>query len=167
MAFRGVALSIGELVAQAQAAPEPDWRVLYGHIGLRNDAADAAAHCAQLLKVGESLNACWRFGILQTVDYYNSCVRRGGVELGAQVFDREPQRTGAVEVDAAFAALAEHLAARDGWRPPSWASDPTRSSPHRWYVAQSPAFYAEASQQTPPAFRSRGVFISTNDLDRA
>lgn len=166
MAYKGTVLSVGQLVARSQAAPDPDWKALYGHIGLRNDAADAASHCARLLSEGASLNTCWRFGILQTVDYYDSCVRRSGVDLGAQVFAREPQHTGAVQVDAAFAALAAHLAERDGWTPPTWASDPDRRT-EPWYVAQSPAFYAEADRESPPAFRSRGVYISANDLNRA
>jgi hypothetical protein len=166
MAFKGTVLSVGELVARAQAAPEPDWKALYGHIGLRNDAADAAERCARLIGEGESLNACWRFGILQTVDYYDSCARRGGVELGAQVFEREPRRTGAVEIDAAFAALAEHLAVRDEWTTPRWASDPTRRT-RPWHAAQSSAFYAEADLESPPAFRSRGVYIGANALNRA
>jgi hypothetical protein len=166
VAFKGSVLSVGELVARAQAAPEPDWKALYGHVGLRNDAADAALECARLLREGESANTGWRFGILQSVDYYDSCVRRGGVELGARVFDREPAPTGSTRLDAAFAALAEHLAVRDGWPVPRWALSAARST-DRWYVAQSPAFYAEADQQSPPAFRSRGVYISANALDRA
>lgn len=166
MAFKGSVLTVGELIARAQAAPEPDWRTLYGHIGLRNDAADAARDCARLLREDESLSTCWRFGILQSVDYYDSCVRRGGVELGARVFDREPDPTGSPQLDAAFAALAEHLATRDGWCVPVWALNAQRSTA-RWYVAQSPAFYAEADEQSPPAFRSRGVYISANALDRA
>ena len=166
MAFKGVVLSVGELVARAQAASEPDWGALYGHVGLRNDAADAAQDCARLLSAGESLNTCWRFGILQSVDYYDSCVRRGGVALGAQVFRREPVPTGSTQLDAAFAALAEHLAVRDSWPVPPWAARTARRT-DRWYVAQSPAFYAEADQQSPPAFRSRGIYISANALDRA
>jgi hypothetical protein len=83
-------LSVGELVDRALVAPEPDWRALYGHIGLRSDAADASAACAMLLEAGGSCNDCWRHGILKTVDYYDSCVRRGVVTLGRRVFDREP-----------------------------------------------------------------------------
>ncbi|WP_036923645.1 hypothetical protein [Propionicicella superfundia] len=165
--FKGTVVAIGDLVAHAQAAPEPDWAALYGSHRLRNDAAGAAAHCAWLVAEGDSLASCWRFGILQTVDYYDSAMRRGGVELAGQVFAREPAPTGAVEVDAAFAALAEHLAVRDGWEPPVWSQDPARRTDRRWYVAQLPGFRAEADKQTPPAFGSRGVFISANDLSRA
>lgn len=166
MGFQGVELSVSELLAQSNDPGEPDWSSLYGNVGLRNDAADAAAHCAQLLVAGESLNACWRFGILQAVDYYESSLRRGGVDLGSQVFDRPPPRTRSREIDAAFAALAEHLAARDGWTVPAWATDPDRVTP-RWYAAQSAAFHDEANRESPPAFRSRGVYISANALNRA
>lgn len=165
MAFKGTRLPVGELIARAKAAPEPDWTTVYG-TSLRHDAADEATEAARLIARGESLNSGWRFGILQTLDDYNSAIRRGGLDLGARVFEREPQRTGADELDAAFAALADHLAARDGWTAPVWASDPSRCT-ERWYPSQSSAFYAEADRQSPPAFRRRGVFIGANALNRA
>lgn len=165
MAFKGTKLSVGELIARATAEPDPDWAAVYG-TGLPHDAADEATEVTRLIAMGESLNSGWRFGILQTLDDYNSAVRRGGTALGARVFEREPQRTGADELDAAFAALADHLASRDGWAAPAWASDPGRRTEH-WYPSQSPAFYAEASRQSPPAFRHRGVYISANALNRA
>jgi hypothetical protein len=167
MAFKGTKLSVGELIARAKAAPDPDWGAVYGH-SLRHVAADEAASAAELVEQGSPLNDCWRFGILQTVDDYDSAVRRGGIELGAQVFEKEPQRTGSEEIDAAFAALAEHLARRDGWVIPAWALDPTRRTEH-WYPVQLPIPYlhAEADRESPSAFRTRGIFISANSLNRA
>ncbi|UNX54742.1 hypothetical protein MF406_00050 [Georgenia sp. TF02-10] len=38
----------------------------------------------------------------------------------AQAFTERPPRTGAVQLDAAFAAVADHLAERDGWQAPAW-----------------------------------------------
>lgn len=166
MSFKGTLLPIGELIALAQAEPEPDWRALYGHIGLESTAADAARFCAELIAEGRTLSECWRFGILQTVDYYDSAVRRGGVELGAQVFAAEPERTGAQAVDAAFAALADHLGERDGWKPAPWAADPSRRT-HRWFAAQPVLFHDEALRDSPRAFRDRGIFITSRGLNRA
>jgi hypothetical protein len=71
-----------------------------------------------------------------------------------------------VEIDAAFAALAEHLALRDGWSAPDWAGDQARCT-ERWFVSESPAFYAEADRESPSAFGSLGVYISANALNRA
>jgi hypothetical protein len=115
------------------------------------------------------LNDGWRFGVLQTIDFYNSAVKRDGVEGGARVFAHEPPPTGSIEVDAAFAALAAHLADRDGWKPPAWALSTARTTPQPWYVTQlrSQYFVDQANRETPPEFRRRGVFIGANDLARA
>ena len=164
--FGGVVLPVGELVARSQAQPEPDWAEVYG-TELGNDAADAAAECHRLIGLGEPLLACWRYGVLQAVDYYDSARRRGGLGLAAQVFGREPAPTGAAEVDAAFAALAEHLAVRDGWTTPKWAMSLGRTASAPWYVVDVPAYRAIIEQEAPPAFRQRGVFISAHGLDRA
>ena len=64
------------------------------------------------------------------------------------------------------AALAAHLAQRDGWTPQPWVSSPARSTPG-WYVADIPAREQWIKAQTPPAFAARGVWIAENSLDRA
>ncbi len=84
-----------------------------------------------------------------------------------RVFARVPAQTGSDAVDAAFAALAQYLAARDGWDPPAWSTDRARVASERWYVAQLPAFRPEADRESPPEFRARNVFIGANDLNRA
>ncbi len=70
----GKFLSVGELWSHAQAEPEPDWHGLYGHVGLRGTAAATAVECARLRAAGEPLGELWRFGILQTLDFYQ-CAR--------------------------------------------------------------------------------------------
>lgn len=42
------------------------------------------------------------------------------------VFAREPEPTGWHEINAAFAALADHLSGRDGWTAPEWVRDSAR-----------------------------------------
>lgn len=131
MVFQGDVLPIGAMLEHARTAPayEPATDV-----GVRHTAAENARYCQDLLAKGDSLDACWRFGILQTLDDYSSPLRRGGVTLAATVFSEEPPRTGAAQVDAAFAALADYLAERDGWDAPSWVQDPTRRTT-AWYPA--------------------------------
>src|SRR5699024_8157834 len=105
MLFQGEVLSVAELLDAARTTPETA-----PSVGVRHTTAQNAAACRILLASVGSLDERWRFGILQTLDDYNSTLRRGGPDLVAGVFTDEPLRTGAVEVDAAFAALAEYLA---------------------------------------------------------
>ena len=165
--FTGVVKSVGELVAAAQSEPEPDWRALYGHVGVVHDAADFARWCRQMLEQGEGVKDCWRFGILQTIDAYQGCLRRGGRELAAKVFTREPPPTTSTKIDAAFAALAAHLADEDRWSAPAWVDDSRRVTGEPWFVAEVPAFVASALEESPPHFRRRGIFIGARDLLRA
>jgi hypothetical protein len=160
--FEGRVLSVDQMLAAAAGAadggPPPS--------AAFHDVADEAEVCADLAADGEDPRELWRFGVMQTIDDYNRARRAGGVARGAAVFDREPPRTGAPGLDAAFAALAEHLADRDGWQAPSWAHDPSRTSPVPWIVA-GPAFEAWARAETPQAFARRGVWITAGALARA
>lgn len=163
MAFRGEVLSVAALLDAALTAPEPTPSQT---TGLRHTSAQNAAACRALLADGESLDACWRFGILQTLDDYTSAQRRGGTDLAARVFADEPARTGSDEVDAAFAALADYLAERDGWQVPLWVLDPFRSTAG-WYPAVPSIFHADADRESPLAFRRRGILITSRSLARA
>jgi hypothetical protein len=103
---------------------------------------------------------------LQTLDDYMSTFRRGGPPPAAGVFADEPEPTGSVELDAAFAALAEYLADRDGWTAPAWVSDPARPA-YGWYPDVPPSLKAEAERDSPPAFKTRGILITSLSLNRA
>lgn len=163
MVFQGEVLSIGALLDAARATPQT---APIPSVGVRNTAAQNATACRTLINDGEALDVCWRFGILQTLDDYTSALRRGGRNLAAGVFADEPPRTGSVEVDAAFAALAEHLAGRDGWPTPAWAQDPSRAT-DGWYPAVPAIFHADADRESPEAFRRRGILITSRSLARA
>jgi len=146
MVFQGEVLSIGALLERAQTA--------LSHapglgVGVRHTAASNAVRSAELLASGVSPEAGWRFGVLQTLDDYTSTLRRGGAKL-----------------DAAFAALADHLAERDGWTAPIWAADSARRT-EAWYPAVPAIFRREAEQDSPRAFRQRGIFITERSLSRA
>lgn len=163
MVFQGEVLSVTALLDAARgapvAAPTPS-------VGVRHTAAQNAADCHRLLRDGDTLDACWRFGILQTLDDYTSALRRGGPSLAADVFTDEPPRAGAAEIDAAFAALAEYLANRDGWEPPLWVLDPSRRTT-AWYPAVPTIFRKDADRESPDAFRRRGILITSRSLARA
>ena len=163
MGYKGTVLTISELLDRARTATEPKPRV---DVGLGAAAGWSAERCGWLGSGGEGWGEWWRFGILQTIDDYTSTWRRGGVELAARVFPAEPPRTGSPEIDAAFAALAEHLADRDGWNPPAWALDPTRKV-DRWYATVPRVFHRDAERESPRAFRTRGIYITEHALGRA
>jgi hypothetical protein len=156
-------MSVAELIRHALAAPpyEPP-----ADVGVLHTAAGNAAGCAIMLAAGDTPETCWRFGILQTLDHYMSTFRRGGPALASGVFADEPEPTGSVELDAAFAALAEYLADRDGWTAPAWVSDPGRRA-EDWYPDVPPSLRAEAERDSPPAFKTRGILITGLSLSRA
>lgn len=163
MVFRGTVLSVGELMRRSDGAPAPTTP----NVGVRHTAAQNAARVAELMHTGEPSSAAWRFGILQTLDDYRSTLHRGGPTLAAGVFTDPPSPTGSREVDAAFAALAEHLAKQDGWTIPNWTADADRTVHGRWFATTPEVFRDEALADSPPAFRKRGIFITTRALSRA
>lgn len=163
MVFQGEVQSVAALLDAALTAPET---VPGAGVGVRQTAADNARACRKLLAEGQGLDVCWRFGILQTLDDYTSVLRRGGLTMAVGVFTDEPEPTGAAQVDAAFAALADHLAERDDWQPPAWALDSTRRT-DTWYPAVPDIFRADADRESPRAFRQRGILITARSLARA
>lgn len=163
MVFQGEVLSVTALLDAARDAPTTAPST---DVGVRHTAAQNAAACRRLLRDGDTLDACWRFGILQTLDDYTSVLRRGGPSLAAEVFTDEPPRAGAAEIDAAYAALAEYLADRDGWELPLWALDPSRRAA-AWYPAVPAIFREDADRESPDAFRRRGILITSRSLARA
>jgi hypothetical protein len=77
----------------------------------------------------------------------------------------EPPSTGDERWDVLLAALAEHLAARDGRGAPAWSE--TRRLRRFWFPFNTPAARVDAVVHAPAAFRRRGVFISAHELDVA
>lgn len=164
VAFKGEVLSVMEMIRLADEAPADS----ASSAGVLHTAAGNARDAAELVADGELPTAGWRFGVLQTLDDYTSTCRRGGTELGAAVFTDPPAPTASIELDAAFAALAEYLAERDGWTPPAWTSDTWRSvAPAEWW-ASTPSIYRDiALVESPRPFRDRGIWITLSGLARA
>lgn len=77
----------------------------------------------------------------------------------------EPAATGDERWDVFLAALAEHLAARDGRSAPQWAA--SRSLRRFWFPFNTRAARADAIVHAPSAFRRRGVFVAAQELEVA
>jgi len=129
--------------------------------------AGAAADARALVASGSSdSEALWRFGILQLLDDYDSTLRLHGIEAAARVFEAEPPLTEHSGLDAAYAALACWLAARDEWTAPDWAQEPSRIARPWWFVSESSYGRAWAMVESPGEFRIRGIFITKSALAR-
>lgn len=74
-----------------------------------------------------------------------------------------PQSVGDERWDAFLAALAEHLAARDGRAAPDWVG--FRPLKRFWFPFDTAAARADAIVHAPAAFRSRGIYLSPHELD--
>ncbi|MFI5955709.1 hypothetical protein [Cryptosporangium sp. NPDC051539] len=129
-------------------------------------AAGAALLARQMLSEDDPLLSVWRYCLIQLLDDYNGEASRVGSLQASHRFDPEPAPTGSAEVDAGLAALAEHLARRDGWPTPQWARKPGRYTNKWWFVTPLRGMHATALQQSPPSFRTRGVFITADALSR-
>jgi hypothetical protein len=77
----------------------------------------------------------------------------------------EPAGTGDERWDVFLAALAEHLAARDGRGAPAWAE--SRSLRRFWFPFNTRAARVDALVHAPAAFRRRGVYVAPQELEVA
>jgi hypothetical protein len=130
-------------------------------------ADQAASSAAAMLADGERLSRLWRYVFAQVLDDYTSVLRHAGVTAAARMWSEAPRPTGDTRVDAAFAAMAEYLARREGWVVPSWARLPEREAWPWWFVTDLRGLYPQALVESPSSFRRRGVFITSGALDRA
>jgi hypothetical protein len=84
----------------------------------------------------------------------------------SRLLEEEPVETGDERYDAFLAALAEHLACRQGEPPPRWCLAPDRFLDRFWFVSPTKGFRATALAQAPVAFKRRGVLIPERSLAR-
>ncbi|MGD0603618.1 MAG: hypothetical protein ABSA53_08470 [Streptosporangiaceae bacterium] len=120
-----------------------------------------------MLQQGERLSRLRRYVFVQMLDDYTSVLRHTGVLAAARMWASSPRSAGDIRVDAAFAAMAEYLARRDGWAVPSWARLPEREAWPWWFVTGLRGLHPRALVESPSSFRRRGVFITSGALDRA
>ena len=69
--------------------------------------------------------------------------------------------------DAYLAATAEALAGKYGLDTPDWAYNPNRQLHYPWFALNYASLRAVLLWESPPAFRSRNLFVSENALSRA
>ncbi len=74
----------------------------------------------------------------------------------------EPPGTGDERWDVFLAALAEHLAARDGRGARSWVE--SRSLQRWWFPFNTRAARVDALVHAPASFRRRGVYVAAQEL---
>ena len=77
----------------------------------------------------------------------------------------EPRSTGDGHWDVFLAALAEHVAARDGRGAPEWTDQ--RILETFWFPFNSRGARADALVHSPPSFRRRGIFVAPQELEVA
>lgn len=127
---------------------------------------DAATTATDLLIEGAELRTVWKHAVVQLLDDYTSVLRRDGIAQAAAMWSPSPHPTGDRRVDAALAALGEHLARRDGWPAPPWTRDSGREAEPWWFVTPLRGMHPKALVESPLAFRKRGVFITSGALER-
>jgi hypothetical protein len=87
------------------------------------------------------------------------------VEHHAGLLDEEPDPTGDEHWDVFLAALSEHLSAKDGLGAPAWSW--SRCLRQFWFPFNTRAARVDAIVHSPAAFRSRGIFVSAQELEVA
>lgn len=128
------------------------------------DCAAWMERMRRFVELGDSHAELFRCGVLQVMKWYDNDVYEYGLQAGPAMFARTPATTGDSGLDAAFAALAEWLAARDGWSIPAWATDV--AAPEPWYVSDHPGSQAHARETCPPIWREHNVWIGDRALLR-
>jgi hypothetical protein len=128
---------------------------------------DAAAVAAGMVAADSRLQDIWRHTVVQLLDDYTSVLRHQGLVAAQAMWIDRPRTSGDRRVDAALAALGEHLARRDGWPAPLWVRDPALEAVPWWFVTALKGVHPRALVESPLSFRKRGVFITSGALQRA
>lgn len=119
--------------------------------------ADTLADVARRAVAGTS----WRVGVRDFLDGFSAA----SGDSRQVLLDAEPEPFDEAG-DVYLAALAEHLAYHHDLVRPDWCVDPSRFLPRMWFASDAPGMRATAIQQSPAAFRRRGLFIGATTLVR-
>jgi hypothetical protein len=109
------------------------------------------------LLAGSEDSRRWRLVAEFLEDY-----RWESVDTRGTLLAQEPASTGDERWDVFLAALAEHLAAKDGHAAPAWAE--SRRLRRFWFPFNSRAARVDAVVNAPAAFRRRGVYVAAQEL---
>lgn len=116
--------------------------------------AELSSYLERELAVGRRSDALrMLFGF---VDDFRGSEPDGQVSLVQEA----PPPTGATDIDAALAAVAEFCCVEAGMETPRWAMEPSRMARPWLFVASNPAFHAYVMANTPISFARRGVFVA-------
>ena len=125
----------------------------------------AASDAVGMLQEGERLSRLWRYVFVQMLDDYTSVLRHAGVPAAARMWASAPRSTGDIRVHAAFAPIAQYLARRDDGRFRLVSAE--RGTSPWCFVTELRGLHPRALVESPSSFRRRGVFITSEALDRA
>ena len=103
----------------------------------------------------------WRVAVRDFLDGF----ALASPEIAQGLLDDEPAAFDPVG-DVYLAALAEHLAFHHQLDRPAWCVAPARFLRRMWFASDAPGLRATAIQQSPAAFRRRGLFIGATTLGR-
>jgi transcriptional regulator with XRE-family HTH domain len=139
------ARTVLEPIEGVDAGPRPKYRPM--------TLIDLAGHLTNL----DDESVRWRM-VAEFLEEY----RHERVDERAELLRAEPPTTGDERWDVFLAALAEHLAARDGRGVAAWAT--RRRLDAFWFPFNTPAARVDALVHAPASFRSRGIFVAPQEL---
>jgi hypothetical protein len=120
------------------------------------------AEVAELAGRGESFDLC----LANFLDRFYAAPTADALAPEPQFLAPQFGDIGEVQ-DAYLAATAEDLAQRFSLRLPDWTAGEGRQLHRPWFVTPMVALRAVLLLESPPAFRSRNLFVSENALSRA
>ncbi len=105
---------------------------------------------------------------LALANFLDGFYQKPGLEALSEkpVFNRAGGEVHVDLLNAYLAATAEHLAAENNFEPPEWCSNLGRSLRAPWFASDMSSLRALLIHESPPAFRSRNIFVSENVLSR-
>jgi hypothetical protein len=113
-----------------------------------------------VLLVGADDRVRWRF-VAEFLEEY----RWEPAAVQSRMLADEPASTDDEHWDVFLAALAEHLAAREGRAAPGWTE--YRALERFWFPFNTQAARVDAIVHAPAAFRRRGVYVAPQELEVA
>lgn len=120
------------------------------------------AEVAQLAFDGDSFDRC----LANFLDAFYAAPNAEALAGTPPLLQPKFGETGRVQ-DAYLAATAEELARAKRFPVPPWSNEESRELHRPWFASSLEALRVVLLLESPPAFRSRNLFISANALTRA
>ena len=120
------------------------------------------AEVAALAAQGDSFDRC----LANFLDEFYAAPNAAALAAAPALLGPQVGDLGRVQ-DAYLAATAEELARRFDLPQPDWTVGESRQLRRPWFATPLAALRAVLLLESPPAFRSRNLFVSENALSRA